>query len=215
MSTELREHFETMAQQREAASLGMWAFLATEVMFFGGMFVSYAVYRHQFHHGFQEASTHMNVLLGTINTAVLLTSSLTMALAVHAAHTGRQKLLPLFLILTLLLSLAFLGIKAVEYTEHIRHHLLPGSQFHFTGPDGQPVAGAQMFFLFYFIMTGMHGLHVVIGIGVMIGLLIMSVRGRFSPRWSSPVELGGLYWHFVDVVWIFLFPLFYLIASKG
>ena len=207
--SKLQHHFESMEQQRDASTLAMWVFLVTEILFFGGFFLAYTVYRWQYARGFAEASVHMDIVLGTINTAVLIVSSLTMAMAVHSASTGRRGRLLGFLSATILLGLAFLGIKAVEYTDHIRHHLLPGPGFHFSGANAP---AAQMFFSLYFGMTGLHALHMVVGIGIVSTLLVMAYRGRFSPDYYNPVEVSGLYWHFVDIVWIFLFPLLYLIG---
>ena len=151
----------------------------------------------------------MDILLGTVNTAVLICSSLTMAMAVHSAAKGRRKPLMGYLVATMLLGAAFLGIKAVEYTEHIRHHLFPGRFFHYPGPNGRP---AELFFSLYFAMTGLHALHMIIGIGLLSVLFVLARRGRFTPAYYTPVEMSGLYWHFVDIVWIFLFPLLYLIG---
>jgi cytochrome c oxidase subunit 3 len=198
-----------MEQQRDASTLGMWVFLVTEILFFGGFFLTYTVYRWQDPVGFAHASQHMDIVLGTINTAVLIISSLTMAMAVHSAATGKRRPLLAYLSATIVLGFAFLGIKAVEYTGHIRHHLLPGPGFRFPGPD-KPAA--EMFFSLYFGMTGLHALHMIIGIGIVGTLLVMAYRGRFTPEYYSPIEVSGLYWHFVDIVWIFLFPLLYLIG---
>lgn len=204
--TALAEQFESLEQQQEASRLGLWTFLATEVLFFGGMFMGYIVYRHAYPEGFAVGSKHTIVLYGTVNTAILLTSSLTMALAVHAAQEGKNKLLLRFLLLTLLFAAAFLGVKGLEYTEDIREHLFPGP--HFSIPE-QP--GAELFFYFYWAMTGLHGLHVLVGIGVLSVIACLAGRRRFSAQYHNPVEMAGLYWHFVDIVWIFLYPLMYLI----
>jgi cytochrome c oxidase subunit 3 len=187
----------------------MWVFLLTEIMFFGGMFVGYAVYRVLYPEAFVAGSHHLDVVLGGINTAVLLGSSLTMALAVHAAQVGERQQLIRFLAGTLGLGLVFLGIKAVEYAHKFAAHLVPGSRFVYDGPHMPQV---QLFFSFYFSMTGMHALHMLIGIGLLSMLIRLAWRGRFSPDYHTPVELVGLYWHFVDVVWIFLFPLLYLLG---
>jgi len=206
----LQHHFETMEQQKEASSLGMWVFLVTEILFFGGLFLAYTVYRWENSLAFARASRHMDIALGTTNTAVLICSSLTMAMAVHSAATGRRKLLILFLVFTMILGAAFLGIKAVEYTDHIRHHLLPGPTFHYPVPaDSRP---AEIYFSLYFAMTGLHALHMVVGLGILSTLLVLAKRGRFTADYHTPVEISGLYWHFVDIVWIFLFPLLYLIG---
>ena len=206
----LQHQFDSMEQQKEAASLGMWVFLVTEILFFGGLFLAYTVYRWQNALAFARVSRHMDIALGTTNTAVLICSSLTMAMAVHSAAVGRRKLLIGFLVLTMILGGAFLGIKAVEYTDHIHHHLFPGPGFHYPVPaEAKP---AELFFSLYFAMTGLHALHMIVGLGILTTLLLMARRGRFTPEYHTPVEISGLYWHFVDIVWIFLFPLLYLIG---
>jgi cytochrome c oxidase subunit III len=202
-------HFDDVEQQHEASWLGMWVFLATEVMFFGGMFACYFVYRHWYLQAFASASNHLDVLLGGINTAVLICSSFTMALAVHSAETSRRKPLINFLLLTTVLGLVFLGIKFYEYHTKFEEHLVPGSSFKFEDSLAQP---AEIFFSFYFAMTGMHAVHMIIGIGLLTALVLQARRGRFSALYHTPVELTGLYWHFVDIVWIFLFPLLYLVG---
>ncbi|HEX7253989.1 MAG TPA: cytochrome c oxidase subunit 3 family protein [Thermoanaerobaculia bacterium] len=207
---ELQHHFESMEQQKDASSLGMWVFLVTEILFFGGLFLAYMIYRWENSLPFERASHHMNVVLGTLNTAVLICSSLTMAMAVHSAAVGRRKLLVTFLVATMILGAGFLGIKVIEYTDHIEHHLLPGPRFHYPIPaDARP---AEIFFSLYFAMTGLHAIHMIVGLGILATLLVMASRGRFTPAYHTPVEISGLYWHFVDIVWIFLFPLLYLIG---
>jgi cytochrome c oxidase subunit 3 len=207
----LQHHFHSMDQQRDASTLAMWVFLVTEILFFGGFFLAYTIYRWQNALGFAHASRHMDITLGTVNTAVLIVSSLTMAMAVHSASVGRRKPLLAYLSATMVLGLAFLGIKAVEYTDHIEHHLFPGPGFHYPGPAGDSAA-AQMFFSLYFGMTGLHALHMIVGLGIVGTLFVMAYRNRFTPDYYTPVEVSGLYWHFVDIVWIFLFPLLYLIG---
>ena len=206
----LQHHFDSMEQQKEAAALGMWVFLVTELLFFGGLILAYTIYRWENARAFAHASLHMDITLGTTNTAVLIFSSLTMAMAVRSAATGRRKLLIGFLVATMLLGGAFLGIKAVEYTDHIHHHLFPGPGFHYPVPADS--RAAEMFFSLYFAMTGLHALHMVVGIGILTALLVLARRGRFTVEYSTPVEISGLYWHFVDIVWIFLFPMLYLIG---
>jgi cytochrome c oxidase subunit III len=200
--------FETAEQQQDASALGMWVFLATEVLFFGVLFLGYAVYRSLYGMTFAQASDHLDIVMGTVNTAVLLCSSLTMAIAVNSTQTGNSKRSIFFLCLTLVLGALFLGVKFLEYYHKYEENLVPGANFQWSGADP---GGADIFFLFYFIMTGMHALHMVIGIGVLCVLIAMTYRNRFSAAYFSPVELGGLYWHFVDIVWVFLFPLLYLI----
>ncbi|MFB3827096.1 MAG: cytochrome c oxidase subunit 3 family protein [Bryobacteraceae bacterium] len=205
----VREQFESAGQQRTASSLGMWIFLVTEVMFFGGMFTAYTVYRNVYPNVFAHASRTLNAWIGAANTAVLLCSSFTMVLAVHAAQIGARRLLILFLILTMILGGVFLGIKAYEWHEKFAEHHVPGARFHM---EGEPMQGqAQLFFSLYFAMTGMHALHMVIGLGILTVIAIQAYMGKFSPAYYSPVDVAGLYWHFVDIVWIFLFPLLYLI----
>lgn len=208
-ASKLQHHFQSMEQQRSASALGMWVFLVTEILFFGGFFVTYAVYRWQYPRGFAHASLHMNVFLGTLNTVVLIVSSLTMAMAVHSAAKGRRRPLLAYLTATIVLGFGFLAIKAIEYREHILDHFFPGPGFRYPGPDAP---AAQMFFSLYFGMTGLHALHMIVGIGIMTTLLVMALRGRFSPGYHTPVEVSGLYWHFVDIIWIFLFPLLYLVG---
>ncbi len=204
----LAHQFDDLEQQHEAGWLGMWIFLATEIMFFGGMFTGYAVYRSAYGGAFADASRKLEVELGGTNTLVLICSSLTMALAVRAAQVGRRKNLVGFLLATMALGLTFLGIKGIEYAHKFEHHLVPGSAFLYADPYART---AQVFFSFYFAMTGMHALHMVIGVGLLAALAIRARRGAFTPQHHAAVELTGLYWHFVDIIWIFLFPLLYLI----
>jgi cytochrome c oxidase subunit 3 len=208
----LAHHFDNLAQQSEASTLGMWVFLVTEVLFFGGIFAAYCVYRSWYPAAFAAASHELDVTLGTINTVVLITSSLTMALAVHAAQLGQRRLLLLFLIATMVLGGVFLGIKSVEYYHKFAEHHIPGPGFEF---EKEHFRHAQIFFSLYFIMTGLHALHMIIGIGVMLVMLWWSWRGTITAEYSSPIEISGLYWHFVDIVWIFLFPLLYLIGRHA
>jgi len=205
----LAHQFESLEQQRASTSLGMWVFLVTEIMFFGGLFTVYIVYRPLYGEAFAAASHHLDIGLGGINTAVLILSSFTMAMAVRSAQLGRRGPLAVFLVLTMLLGLTFLGIKGVEYRHKFEEHLIPGSDFRFTGVDPRH---AQLFFSLYFAMTGMHALHMIIGVGVLGWLLVLTRRGRISAEQYDVVECTGLYWHFVDIVWIFLFPLLYLIG---
>jgi cytochrome c oxidase subunit III len=223
----LQHHFDDLDQQREASTFGMWVFLCTEILFFGGLFTAYVIYRQRFHGVFAQASHELNVTLGATNTAVLICSSLTMALSIWAAQIGRRKLTVLFLLITMALGLTFLGIKTVEYSEkgvylgsdalaHLtKHHLVPGPSFHYDCPAGEPCHPdqAEIFFSLYFCMTGLHALHMVVGVGLLSYLLVPSWRGRFTAEWHNPLECIGLYWHFVDIVWIFLFPLLYLIGA--
>ena len=205
----LLHHFDDPEQQLEASRSGMWLFLATEIMFFGGTFIGYTVYREAFFDVFAQASNHLNVWLGSINTAVLICSSLSMALAVHAAQQGHRKQIVLCLLLTMVLGTIFLGIKFTEYYHKYEEHLIPGLDFVFKrGDPGQ----AAIFFSFYFAMTGLHALHMTIGLGLLAYLTFQAARDRFSPLYYTPVEMTGLYWHFVDIVWIFLFPLLYLVG---
>lgn len=208
VSSPLAEQFENLEQQREASAFGMWVFLITEIMFFSGLFLSYTIYRVVYPQAFADASLHLDVTLGTINTAVLICSSFTMALAVHSAQTGHRKLLMAFLFATMLIGLLFLAIKFTEWSHEIDAHLVPGHSFVYPGPYNQP---AKLFFSLYFLMTGVHGLHVFLGICVLAVLFVLAWRDRFSPQYHTPVEIVGLYWHFVDIIWLFLYPLLYLI----
>lgn len=227
----LQHHFENMEQQREAGALGMWVFLVTELMFFGGMFLAYTLYRTKFPADFASASNHLDLTLGTVNTVVLILSSFTMALAVYSSQVGKQRNQIVCLILTIVLGLTFLGIKAVEYHDKYDDSLIPGQlipgrpfdpqvQEHGTPYDkhklhllpGATVKHVELFYWIYFAMTGMHALHMIIGVGILSVILFMAWRGRYGPEYHSPVEITGLYWHFVDIVWIFLFPLLYLLG---
>jgi cytochrome c oxidase subunit 3 len=208
----LAHQFDSLEQQRDAATLGMWFFLVTEVLFFGGLFLTYAIYRAKYPAAFAAASHELDVTLGTINTAVLITSSLTMALAVHAAQSGQRRLLMLFLVVTIALGGAFLGIKSVEYYHKFIEHHIPGAGFEF---EKEYVLNAQLFFSLYFLMTGLHAVHMIIGIGIMLWMLWWSWNGTITADYYAPIEISGLYWHFVDIVWIFLFPLLYLIGRHA
>ncbi len=227
----LQHHFENMEQQREAGTLGMWVFLVTEIMFFGGMFLAYTLYRSAYPASFASASNHLDITLGALNTGVLILSSFTMAMAVYFTQIGKGRPQVLCLVATLLLGLTFLGVKAVEYYDKYEDHLIPGrlipgNPFNpAVQEEGQPVdhhklhllpgatvKQAELFYWIYFAMTGMHALHMIIGAGLLTVLIIFSLRGRFDPEYHSPVEVVGLYWHFVDIVWIFLFPLLYLLG---
>ena len=189
----------------------MWTFLVTEVMFFGGLFGGYTVYRSLYPEAFAEASRLLDYRLGAINTAVLICSSLSMVLAVRAAQLSQRRSLIVYLIMTIILGSVFLGNKVIEYSHKFHEHLVPGPHFGPKAALADP-QHAQLFFSFYFAMTGLHALHMIIGIAILAVLVVQSWRGRFSSDYFAPVDLTGLYWHFVDVVWIFLFPLLYLIA---
>jgi cytochrome c oxidase subunit 3 len=210
---ELRHHFENFEQQKDAATIGMWVFLLTEIMFFGGMFLAYFVYRQWYPAAFAAASGKTDLWLGAFNTTVLICSSLTMALAVHAASKGKRMLLIAFLIATLILGGAFLGVKAYEYHDKWVHHEVPGEHFECEGCAD--AVHTPLFFALYFGMTGLHASHMIIGFGVLLVLIWHAWQGKFTEKWYTPVEMFGLYWHFVDIVWIFLFPLLYLIDRTG
>jgi cytochrome c oxidase subunit 3 len=223
-----RHHFETEEQQREAGSFGMWLFLLTEIMFFGGMFFAYLLYRNWYYDAFVPASNTLNIGMGAANTAILITSGFFMALAVWAAEVRQRTMLVWMLVLTTVFGLAFLGVKYFEYKEKYELHHIPGANFDISAfvnppvdaktgkPEQNPIAPdmaqkTQIFFFLYFAMTGMHALHMIIGI-VLLGWLIWRAnRGEFSAGYVAPIENFGLYWHFVDIVWLFLFPLLYLI----
>lgn len=212
--TLVAHQFDDAQQQTDASRLGMWAFLATEVMFFGGLFTGYVVYRYKFGAAFTAGSETLDVVLGTVNTAVLITSSLTMAFAVHSAAHRRRRQLLLFLAATTLLGAAFLGIKGFEYAQKFKEGHVPGRHFHFQTELANP-DNVELFFSFYFAMTGVHALHMIIGIsliGILGGWVFFRKR---APINSNVFEMLGLYWHLVDVVWIFLFPLLYLVGRHG
>jgi len=219
-----RHHFETQEQQREAGTFGMWLFLLTEIMFFGGLFFSYLLYRNWYYDAFVVASNQLSVPLGGTNTAVLITSGFCMALAVWAAEVRKKGVLVVTLILTILFGCVFIGIKADEYHEKWEMHHIPGDHFdvsqfvnpHAYGLKEEPLppdqaAHTQIFFSLYFAMTGLHALHMIIGLGILFWLLWRAQRGDFTNGYVAPIENFALYWHFVDIVWLFLFPLLYLI----
>ncbi|HLL72704.1 MAG TPA: cytochrome c oxidase subunit 3 family protein [Pyrinomonadaceae bacterium] len=214
-SSNLAHHFDNLEQQREAGSLGMWLFLVTEIMFFGGLFTGYIIYRMQHPQAFAIASSTLNWKLGALNTVVLIVSSLTMALAVYFAQMGSRRMQIIFLVATMLLGAVFLVVKGFEYADKFEHHHFPGLGFQWTDavPAGVSTHHIQMFYWIYFAMTGLHALHMIIGIGAMLFLIYYAYRGRYTPEYHAPVELTGLYWHFVDIVWIFLFPLLYLLGA--
>lgn len=205
----LAQHFDDPEQQRESASLGMWVFLSAEVIFFGAIIVSYVYYRSAYTRDFGLASNHTKIALGTANTAILLTSSLFVALAVHAAEQERNRRVVLNLLITVVLGLAFLAIKFTEYKKEFGEHLFPDTAFQIVGVEP---SHAKLFFLFYFIMTGIHALHVLIGIGLLTVVAWGASVGSYTRQNYNAVEVSALYWHFVDIVWIFLFPLLYLLG---
>lgn len=207
----VHQQFETLEQQHKAAQLGMWIFLATEVLFFGGLFLAYTVYRVLYPHQFAAASRHTEVVIGGANTAILLFSSTLMALAVRAAEIRQRKALVRLLLGTALLGILFMLLKAVEYAKDCSDHLVPGSSFQWHEPGAAP---AQIFFWLYFAMTGLHAIHVTVGICILLGMAWLARLGRFTEGHYTPVEIVGLYWHFVDIVWIFLFPLLYLAGHR-
>lgn len=206
----LADHFAEPNQQLDTGKLGMWLFLATEILFFGGLFVAYTIYHAMHPELFEEAHKFLDVRLGAVNTVVLLFSSLTVVLAIHAIQQNKRKWALINLGITIACALAFLVVKYFEYSHKIHAGLLPG--YHFTNATISNPDEAHIFFGIYFLLTGLHGIHVVIGILVLLWLTLRTVRGDFSSQYYMPIELGGLYWHLVDVIWIFLFPLLYLIA---
>jgi cytochrome c oxidase subunit III len=221
----LRHHFVTVEQQRETAGFGMWLFLLTEIMFFGGLFAAYLIYRNWYYPAFVAGSHQLSIVLGAINTVVLICSSFTMAMAVHASELRKKTELVAWLLMTILLGLVFLGIKADEYHEKWEKHHVPGLNFSISDfvkanpayPDDKPLpvdmaAKTSVYFSLYFAMTGMHALHMIIGISLLIILVIRARAGAYTEGHMTTIENFGLYWHFVDIVWIFLFPLLYLIS---
>ncbi len=203
----LREQFSNPQQQRDSSTLGMWIFMATEVMFFGGLFAAYAIYRMYYTRGFEEGAEGMTLLIGSINTVVLMTSCLTMSLAIRAISQNKQAQTYWMLILTNLLGVLFLVLKFTEYIQHYHEHKAPGVWF----ISHKPEAGAeQMFFVFYFAMTGLHAIHMTIGIGLVTAIAVRTAMGRFNAEYHTPVSIVGLYWHFVDIIWTFLYVIFYI-----
>jgi cytochrome c oxidase subunit 3 len=235
----LQHHFDTMPQQKEAAVIGMWVFLLTEILFFGGLFMAYLLYRMWYFEAFAEASRTLVIFWGLLNTAVLIASSFTMAMAVRSAQTNKQAATVNWLILTIVLGCVFLGVKYIEYSDKFEHHHVPGPSYVWASehegqatngehgaaaaPEAAPARHAvtmspeqlqrttQIYFSLYFTMTGLHALHMIVGVGLMLVITWMAWKGKFDAEYYTPVEMSGLYWHFVDIVWIFLFPLLYLV----
>jgi len=210
-SPELEHHFSSLEQQLEASVMGMWVFLITEIMFFGGMFCGYMVYRYQYYSAWVAGSQKMDFRWGTLNTIVLLCSSLTMALAVRSAQLGRRKAIVIFLLITILFGLGFRGIKVIEYHGHWAEHQFPGLNWAWPEANSHLVA---LFFSFYWAMTGFHALHMLIGVGLVSWIAYQAWKGRYHSAYYTPVEVVGLYWHFVDIIWIYIYPLLYLISHK-
>jgi cytochrome c oxidase subunit 3 len=216
----LQHHFADMEQQRDSSTLGMWIFLVTEIMFFGGLFAAYLIYRIAHPAAWEMGSTHMEFKYGTINTVILLCSSFTVAWAVHSIQIGRQKMTAILLLCTVIMGLCFLGIKGIEYHNHWEEGTIPGPWWHYNvvhNPDGttSPAPNElQLFFFLYFVMTGLHALHVTIGIVILAFIAYFAWKGKYTAEYHNPVHISGLYWHFVDLVWIYLYPLLYLIANK-
>jgi cytochrome c oxidase subunit 3 len=204
----LAHHFPDMKTQEHAARMGMWIFLSTEILLFAVLFTAYAIYRFLFPVGFEEASKLAHVAMGATNTVVLITSSLTVALAIHYARHGENRKVVGLLAVTIGFGAVFMVLKGVEYYHHWEVGQLPGALYHFAGVQGP---GVSMYFTVYFLMTGLHGLHVLIGMSLLAWVAVRACRGDFGPGYSTPVELTGLYWHLVDLIWIFLFPLLYLV----
>ena len=205
---EVAAHFASLEVQHHAARLGMWLFLATEILLFAGLFVIYANYRFFFPEAFAQASRHLDLLMGTINTLVLITSSFTAAMAVHYAKEGKNKQVVVMFVLTILMACGFLVIKYFEYSHKIHEGQLPGPYYHY---EGITLPGAPMYFTIYFLSTGLHAFHVIVGMIVLAWVTAKAMRNEFSYHNYTAVELGSMYWHLVDLVWIFLFPMLYLI----
>jgi cytochrome c oxidase subunit 3 len=204
----LAHHFPDMKTQEHAARMGMWLFLSTEILLFAVLFTAYALYRFLFPLGFEEASKLAHVTMGATNTVVLITSSLTVALAIHHARKGENRKVVGLLAITIAFGALFMVLKGFEYYHHFQDGQLPGRFYHYAGVAGP---GVSMYFTVYFLMTGLHGLHVLIGMGLLTWVAVRAARGHFGPGYSTPVELSGLYWHLIDLIWIFLFPLLYLV----
>lgn len=204
------QQFENAEQQFEAAQFGMWIFLATEVLFFGGLFFSYSMYRHFYYKDFILGVQHTLIFFGTVNSVLLLTSGFTMACAVQAAHENRKTVIVPLLVVTIFLGLAFLVCKGFEYAADLSDHVLPGPHFDPTLPPQ-----TELFFWFYWGMTALHAIHLIVGIGLLTVITAMAWRGKFSAQYCNPLEIVGLYWAFVDIVWIFLYPLLYLLGRHS
>lgn len=207
-TTHVAHHFVDSEQQFDAAKMGMWIFLVTEILFFGGLFAAYIIYRAWYPELYIMASTQLNTTMGAINTGILILSSLTMALSIWAAQHNDKTKTTLFLVITILCAFGFMVIKYFEYTHKFHLGIFPGEYYTFTGIDHPK---APQFFSIYYMMTGLHGIHVIIGIMLISWLVIKNQKNSFSSSYYTPIEIVGLYWHLVDIIWIFLFPLLYLI----
>ncbi len=212
----LHHQFEELEQQYDASSFGMWVFLATEMLFFGGLFTAYIMYRSLYYSGFAAGSHGLEGDFGAAMTFILLASSFTMAMSVHAAREGKRTMLVILLLLTILLGIAFLGIKFTEYSHKWHEQMVPGLNFHPSLEElrGAPGNAVELFLCFYFFMTGLHALHMIIGISLLSVMAILAWRGKITRENYDRIEVSGLYWHFVDIVWIYLFPLLYLIGGR-
>jgi cytochrome c oxidase subunit 3 len=215
-SPALHHQFEELEQQYDASSFGMWVFLATEILFFGGLFTAYIIYRSRYYSGFAAGSHGLEGDFGAAMTFILLTSSFTMAMSVHAARQGKRAMLVFLLLLTILLGLAFLGIKFTEYSHKWHEHMVPGFNFHPSVEElrGAPGTAVELFMCFYFFLTGLHALHMIIGISLLAVMAVLAWRGKITRDNYDRIEVSGLYWHFVDIIWIYLFPLLYLIGGR-
>lgn len=215
----LKHHFEDLHQQHASERLGMWMFLATEILFFGGLFGAYTCYRLWYPHEFEYASSHLNRTFATINTVFLITSSLTMTLAIRAAKLGDRASLVRNLLITVALGSAFMVVKGFEYAEDFHEHILPGAASfggHIKeGAEAQHLdtGKVRLFLCFYYIMTGIHGIHIIVGLGCILWLVLEAYRGTLPPENYSTVEVVSLYWHLVDAIWLFLMPLLYLAGA--
>ena len=204
-----QHHFTTEEQQYESAKLGMWIFLVTEILLFGGLFCAYAIFRSWYPDMFFQAHKELDLFLGTVNTIVLISSSVTMALAIRYVRLNKPKVAALHLSATILLATVFMVNKYFEYSHKFHLGQLPGEYYTYTGVDG---TNPHIFFTIYFAMTGLHGIHVLCGIGVITWLLVRVMKGQLTSKYYTPMEMTGLYWHLVDLIWIYLFPLLYLIG---
>lgn len=207
-NSHVAHHFVDSGQQFDSAKLGMWVFLVTEILFFGGLFVAYIVYRAWHPDLFLMAAQELDTMMGAVNTVVLIGSSLTMALAIRAAQLNQQKNIVMYLLITIGLALTFMVIKYFEYTHKFDLGIYPGEYYTY---DGIAHPKAAIFFSIYYMMTALHGIHVIIGVGLMVYLLVKVRQNTYNAEYYTSIEITGLYWHLVDIVWIFLFPLLYLI----
>ncbi|MBX7231998.1 MAG: cytochrome c oxidase subunit 3 family protein [Bdellovibrionales bacterium] len=205
-------HFESAEHEYQTSKFGLWLFLCTEILMFGGLFVGYAIFHHKYPELFKAGSHFLDWRLGSLNTVVLLISSFTMALSIYYAQMNDRAKTLINLYITLICGFIFMGVKFFEYSHKIHEGLLPGHLFHYAGEGANAVANLPLYFSFYFCMTGLHGTHVLAGLFLIAWLIVRTHRGEFGPKYYTPLECVGLFWHLIDLIWIYLFPLLYLVG---